>query len=67
MKAERTLTMQQIQNLQQDKKTSNSGSLPICNNVMVHYLGENLHEISGEIDRWRDILAIPYQEALTPS
>jgi hypothetical protein len=31
---------------------------------MVRYMGENLHEISSEIARWRDILAVPYQEYL---
>jgi hypothetical protein len=31
---------------------------------LVHLVGENLHLISGEIARWREILAVPYQEYL---
>jgi hypothetical protein len=31
---------------------------------MVHYLGKNYHLISDEIARWREILAVPYQEHL---
>lgn len=32
--------------------------------LMVRYLGENLYLIRDEIARWRDILAVPYQEYL---
>ena len=32
--------------------------------ILVQYLGESLQQISGEITRWREILAIPYQEYL---
>lgn len=31
---------------------------------LVQYLGESLHEIRDEINRWREILAVPYQEHL---
>lgn len=31
---------------------------------MVQQLQKSLHEISDEIARWRDILAVPYQEYL---
>lgn len=31
---------------------------------MVQHLEKSFHEISGEIGRWRDILAVPYQEYL---
>ena len=29
---------------------------------MVQYLGKSLHDISGEIVRWRNILEVPYQD-----
>lgn len=32
--------------------------------LLVQYLGNSLHEIRGEVKRWREILAIPYQESL---
>ncbi len=50
--------------LTQAKKTPTNERLLICNSKLVHYLGENLHHIRGEIARWRDILAVPYQEYL---
>lgn len=31
---------------------------------LVHLLGEKFHIIGDEIDRWREILAVPYQEYL---
>jgi len=32
---------------------------------MVHSIQISLHEMSSEIVRWRDILAVPYQEYLS--
>lgn len=29
---------------------------------MVHYVGEKIHVIKEEMEAWRDILSIPYQE-----
>lgn len=34
------------------------------NSHLVHSLQKSLHEISGEMARWRDILAVPYQQYL---
>jgi len=31
---------------------------------MVQRALKSFHEISGEIERWREILAVPYQEYL---
>ena len=31
---------------------------------LVHQASESFHEIRGEIERWREILAVPYQEHL---
>ena len=31
---------------------------------MVHYIEKSFHEIRGELSRWREILAVPYQEYL---
>lgn len=56
--------MQQIRTSEQNKKTPDHQHLLICKFDMVQEAEKSLHEISGEIARWRDILAVPYQEYL---
>jgi len=34
------------------------------NKYLVQSARKSLHEISSEIERWRDILAVPYHEYL---
>lgn len=56
--------MKEITSAQPNKRALRLKRSPIYKSEMVHLVGGNLHIISDEIDRWREILFVPYKEYL---
>ncbi len=34
------------------------------NNILVQHVDQSFHIIRGELERWRELLAVPYQDYL---